>query len=174
LEPEQIETLLDQAHVSEMRARESVGRRAMPRQAILGTLIMGGLRVSELIALDRRDLNLGAGRIIVPASKTEAGLGREIDLIFTRLTDLLTEYVATTELPMTGPLFPSYGGGRLSVGGIGRMLADTLNEAREHAAHPIGDCTPHALRRTNITILIAAGCDPAYVTNQVGTVLRGG
>jgi Phage integrase family len=32
----------------------------------------------------------------------------------------------------------------------------------------IVDCTPHTLRRTYISLLLAAGCDPAYVQQQVG------
>ena len=30
------------------------------------------------------------------------------------------------------------------------------------------ECTPHTLRRTYISLLLAAGCDPAYVRQQVG------
>lgn len=32
----------------------------------------------------------------------------------------------------------------------------------------IVECTPHTLRRTYISLLLAAGCDPAYVQQQVG------
>jgi hypothetical protein len=30
------------------------------------------------------------------------------------------------------------------------------------------ECTPHTLRGTYISLLLAAGCDPAYVQQQVG------
>ena len=46
------------------------------------------------------------------------------------------------------------------------MLANTL--LRERGIPEIVHCTPHTLRRTYISLLLAAGCDPAYVMAQVG------
>jgi integrase len=39
---------------------------------------------------------------------------------------------------------------------------------RNRGVREIVDCTPHTLRRTYISLLLAAGCDPAYVQHQVG------
>jgi hypothetical protein len=53
-----------------------------------------------------------------------------------------------------------------------RVLAKTLAEANRHLRQrgvpEIVECTPHTLRRTYISLLLAAGCDPAYVQQRVG------
>jgi integrase len=53
-----------------------------------------------------------------------------------------------------------------------RVLAKVVAEAnellRERGVPEILECTPHTLRRTYISLLPAAGCDPAYVQQQVG------
>jgi len=46
------------------------------------------------------------------------------------------------------------------------VLANRL--LRERGIPEIAHCTPHTLRRTFISLLLAAGCDPAYVMAQVG------
>jgi integrase len=52
------------------------------------------------------------------------------------------------------------------------VLAKTVVEAnellRQRGVPEIVDCTPHTLRRTYISLLLAAGCDPAYVQQRVG------
>jgi integrase len=47
------------------------------------------------------------------------------------------------------------------------VLANGL--LRERGILEIAHCTPHTLRRTFISLPLAAGCDPAYVMAQVGT-----
>jgi hypothetical protein len=53
----------------------------------------------------------------------------------------------------------------------GRDLAgfdEILQNLRQRGVPEIVDSTPHTLRRTYISLLLAAGCDPAYVQQQVG------
>lgn len=39
---------------------------------------------------------------------------------------------------------------------------------RERRVPEIRACTPHTLGRTYISLMLAAGCDPAYVQEQAG------
>jgi integrase len=43
---------------------------------------------------------------------------------------------------------------------------------RERGIPEIVHCTPHTLRRSYISLLLAGGCDPANVMAQVGTRTR--
>jgi len=170
LEPEQVLVLIDAAKAHETAARAVVGARAAPAAAIVGCLVMGGQRISEVIDTERQAVNLGA-RMMRAGGKTEAGMGREIDLVFDVLIDLLGDYLARH--PGGQLLFPAHNsGGHRSADNVRRMLdeilvgAETIAEARGVAA--LGKVTPHALRRTNISLLCAAGYDPAWIMAQVG------
>lgn len=55
-------------------------RAAGRHRALIGTMILAGLRVGELTNLRWRDLNLAEGKLCVAESKTDAGEGRVIDL----------------------------------------------------------------------------------------------
>ena len=70
LEPEQVWALLDAAAALEREARRVIGTRAMPRRAILATLVMGGERISELCA------TAGATSTSTPASCVPAARPR--------------------------------------------------------------------------------------------------
>jgi integrase len=68
---EQICALL--AAAGELDAEQKSNGR-MHRRALLATLVFAGLRISELIALDWRDVDLQVGRLRVRRSKTDAGI----------------------------------------------------------------------------------------------------
>jgi integrase len=55
---------------------------------------------------------------------------------------------------------------------VQRVVAKVVAEANEllceRGVPEIVECTPHTLRRTYISLLLAAGCDPAYLQQQVG------
>jgi integrase len=135
---------------------------------------LGGLRISELCSLERGLVNLGVDVIQTTRSKTAAGY-REIDVIFAALHQDLAEHLArpTAFSRSRDPLVPSENGNRLVPSNIRqRVLAKVVAEAnallRERGVPEIVECTPHTLRRTYISLLLAAGCDPAYVQQQVG------
>lgn len=170
LEPDQVWALLDAAHALEVEARKTTGARALPRRAIIATLVMGGERISELCDTRRANLNLGA-RILRAGGKTAAGMNRSIDLIFDVLIDILSDHVASLDDP-SGYLFPAHGGTRLAPDNVRRMLAETAARAdelaRDRGIAPPGHVTPHMCRRTNISLLAAAGYDPSWIMAQVG------
>lgn len=147
--------------------------RTRGRRAAIATLAFAGLRASELGDLVWRDVDLAAGRIYVGRSKTDAGV-REVDILPV-LRDELTEHKARSR--NTGPddlVFPTATGGRRDKDNIRtRVLmpvvvrADELLEEREQQPLPQG-VTPHKLRHTFASVLIALGRDPATVMNQLG------
>jgi len=72
LEPEQVKPLLDAA----VRGLRGGGTMPDPRmRTLFAAGICTGLRIGELLALRRRDVNLAQGRLTVTDSKTEAGKG---------------------------------------------------------------------------------------------------
>jgi integrase len=173
LEVDQVWALLDAARIRERHAA-SFTESPYPARALVSTLTLGGLRISELCALRRARVNLGVGVIKIGRSKTEAGY-REVDGIFVALHEDLGDHLAETTAfgGADDPLFPSATGNLLSTNNVRQrvvdksvVLANTL--LRKRGIPEIGHCTPHTLRRTYISLLLAAGCDPAYVMAQVG------
>lgn len=144
----------------------------LARRALLSTLTWTGLRISELIALDWRDVDLAAGRLRVRQSKTDAGI-RYVDLAPVLHGELRA--LKATRMPKPNdPVFPSAVGTRLD---RNRVLKRILGEAVERAdkqlakdglsALPEG-LTLHALRRTNATVRDAIGQSVSYIMEQLG------
>jgi integrase len=173
LEVDQVWALLDAAALRERRI--AVYRPYVyPGRVIVSMLTLGGLRISELCCLERGLVNLGVDVIHTSRSKTAAGY-REIDVIFAALHQDLSEHLArpTAFGRSRDPLIPSGTGNWLVASNIRqRVLAKVVAEAnellRKRGIPEIVECTPHTLRRTYISLLLAAGCDPAYVQQQVG------
>jgi integrase len=173
LEVDQVWALLDAASERECRVAD-LRSDTYPCRVILSSLTLGGLRIAELLALERGLVNLGLDVIQTSRSKTAAGY-REVDVIFAALHQDLAEHIArpTPHGTARDLLVPSATGRRLSPSNVRqRVLAKTVVEAnellRQRGVPEIVDCTPHTLRRTYISLLLAAGCDPAYVQQQVG------
>lgn len=173
LEVDQVWALLDAAAIRERRIA-AYRPYVYPGRVIVSMLTLGGLRISELCFLERGLVNLGVGVIHTSRSKTAEGY-REIDVIFAALHQDLAEYLARSSefRGARDPLVPSGNGKPLVASNIRqRVLAKVVPEAnellRQRGVPEIVECTPHALRRTYISLLLAAGCDPAYVQQQVG------
>lgn len=166
---EQIEALLDAAAELDREPRW----RSADRHATVATLIFAGPRAHELCNLLWRDVDLANGRIFIGRSKTQAGL-REIDLAPV-LRDVLAAHKARAF--SAGPddlVFPTGTGGRRDKDNLrNRVLAaaisraDELLERRGSTPLPRG-LTPHKLRHTFASVLIACGEDPASVMAQIG------
>lgn len=164
---DQISALLD--------AADSVGRRTpWPGydRAALATLTFAGLRIGELMDLRRKDVDLPSGRIRVGRSKTEAGL-RDVNLLPV-LRDELLAYLAGRDLGPDAYVFGTKAGNRGSESNLrNRLLKPAVIAANialvEKERTPMSErVTPHSLRRTFASVLVAIGEDPAYVMNQLG------
>jgi integrase len=168
---EQIEALLWAAGQLDSEAR--VDRRATPRQVLLMTLTLAGPRIGEALSLRWRDVDLPAGRLSIRDSKTDAGI-RQVDLV-PALREALSVHKAQTRFGASGDfVFPTDKGRRANPSNIrNRILARAIERADDRLAElgaaPLPDgLTPHSLRRTFISLLLAAGAEVPYVMRQVG------
>jgi integrase len=158
LQPEQVAALLAAAGSLDADARASdTGR----RRPLFATLTLAGLRISEGLDLRWRDVNLAARKLRVVQSKTDAGV-REVDISPT-LAELLGEY--RTRSRYTDPddlVFPTGKGRRDNPSNIrNRYLAGAVERANERlgkvGVELIGKVSPHSLRRTYASLLLATG-----------------
>jgi len=191
---EQIAALLDAAGELD-RGAKSNGQ--VPRRAILSTLVFAGLRIGELIELRWRDVDLAAGRITVRASKTDAGV-RSVDLLPVLRDELAALRASKTTAGEQGNVldldahrarrraqegkrtlsaervFPTQAGGAMNPSNVrNRVLAKSVERANERledaGATPLPDSlTPHKLRHTFASLLVALGTDPGAVMDQLG------
>lgn len=168
---EQIAALLEAG--GELDAEARVDRQATPRRAFLATLTLAGLRISEALDLRWRDIDLSAGRLRVTDSKTDAGV-RLVDLL-PALREELSAH--KTETRFGGPedfMFPTESGGRQDRNNARRrVVVKSVERASEdliaRGLNPLPEgITPHSLRRTFISLLLATGSEVPYVMRQVG------
>jgi integrase len=169
LQPDQVKALLGAADELDQEARHGDTRRRRP---LIATLVLAGLRISEALDLRWRDVNLAARKLYVRDAKTEAGI-REVDLT-PYLQEVLSEYRTRTR--HAGPddrVFATSTGERDNPSNVrNRFLAGAVEQANvaleEAGAEVIAHVTPHALRRTFASLLLAAGADVPYVMAQLG------
>jgi len=168
---EQIVALLEAG--GELDAEARVDRRATPRRAFLATLTLAGLRIGEALALRWADVDLPAGRLRVADSKTDAGV-RMVDLL-PALREEFSIHKAQTRF--AGPddfVFPTESGRRQDRNNVRpRVVTRSVERASENligrGRNPLPDgITPHSLRRTFISLLLATGAEVPYVMRQVG------
>jgi integrase len=169
LQPDQVAALLGAAGKIDADAREGDTRRRRP---LLATLTLAGLRISEALDLRWRDVNLDARRLRVAAAKTDAGI-REVDLT-PALQELLADYRSRSPYTQSGDLvFPTSAGKRDNPSNVRNRYLDSAAkianaDLRAAGREPMPDVTPHSLRRTFISLLLAAGADVPYVMAQAG------
>lgn len=165
--------------VNDPRGRCYIRRRhnqTTGRKAAIAVLMLAGPRVAAGGALLERDLDLANGRISVGRDKTDAGM-REIDML-ALLREILVEHRAQKieEGAPTGPndpvLIAATGRARDRYN-LAKVVAAVVRRAEELQAQrggqpiPLG-ITPHKLRHTFASILVAIGKDPNYVMEQLG------
>jgi len=166
---EQIEALLDAA----AELDRDPGHLCCEREAIVATLIFAGPRAHEIGYMLERDIDLANTRIFVGRSKTAAGL-REIRTL-PILHDILAAHKARPAAGGPDALaFPTGTGGRRDRSNLReRVLAEVFERAdqllRERGELPLPKgLSPHKLRHTFASILVALGTDPAQVMRQIG------
>jgi integrase len=143
------------------------------RRAAIATLLLGGGRASATGALVWRDVDLANGRFEVGRDKTDAGM-REVDML-PLLREILTEHKAASEnAGPDDPVFATSSGKPRSRHNLRHDVveavvarANQLVEERGMQPLPLG-ITPHKLRHTFASILVAIGKDPTYVMQQLG------
>jgi integrase len=139
----------------------------------VATLVFAGPRISEALALRWRDVDLASGRLTIAASKTDAGV-RTIDLLPVLRDELASHRAQARRTGGDDLVFAPGKGDPLSAGNIRRRVlsraVELANEAQEtRGLPPLPEgITPHGLRHTFASLLIAKGEDPAYVMTQLG------
>ncbi len=144
-------------------------------RALLATAIMaGGLRVSELVNLRWRDVDLTAATLRVPVSKTEAGL--RLVHLEPELVALLREHKLASRWSQPEDfMFPGRrrerprerNSVRTRVLHTGVKRANEALQASGQAPIPAG-ITFHALRRTYAALRAELGEHPAITAAQMG------
>jgi integrase len=166
---DQIQILLDAAgNLDERRTARTSGRRAL-----IATLVLAGLRAGEASQLRWRDVDLANGRLRIARSKTRAGL-REVSMLALLRDELGVHKAATPTAKPDSHVFTTATGRPRDKDNIRtRVLQPAVLEADELlrgcglASLPPG-LTPHSLRHTFASVLVAAGEDPASVMAQLG------
>jgi integrase/recombinase XerC len=147
---------------ADMRAGEARDQWVLVRDAAVLALLYGcGLRISEALSLKRRDMD-GA-----PDALTVTGKGNKTRMVplLPQVAKLVTGYVALCpyDLPANGPLFIGARGGPLSP----RIIQLAMERLRGALGLP-DTATPHALRHSFATHLLAGGGDLRAIQELLG------
>ena len=122
-------------------------------KAILEVLYSAGLRVSELVGLNRVDIGDGTVRVIGKGNRQRlAPLG-------TQAIKALEAWLAVNDNDV---VFTNYKGGRLSV----RSVQNLVDKYTEKAG--LGKLTPHSFRHSCATHLLDNGADIRSVQEMLG------
>ncbi len=148
-------------------------RNDIPRRAILATLVLAGVRISELCGLVGEDVDLASGRIRVRRDVTKTDAGERFIPIVPALREALVDHRATHHYCGGDFVFGTRTGGRNSPDNIrARIVAGAHQRANERladASRPgIGHLTPHTLRRTFASLLAESGVSPRRAMYLLG------
>ena len=148
-------------------------RNDVPRRVIVETLILGGLRVSELCGVDAPHVDLAAARLRVPRSATKSDAGERNVPIVPALERWLIEHRARSPNGPGRPACATRNGTRQNPDNIrSRILApirDRANRQLEAEGRlPIAHMTPHTLRRTFASILAVSDVPPRRAMYLMG------
>ena len=128
--------------------------------------IQTGLRASELTALTRGDVHLGAGAYVACHGK---GRKDRITPLTPATVTILRAWLAEHAAEPDAPLFPASHGGSLSPDALQQRL--TVHAATAaHASPALADkkITPHVLRHTAAMRLLHAGVDITVIALWFG------
>lgn len=128
--------------------------------AVLTLLYGCGLRISEALALDGRDWPFRESLII----RGKGGRERQVPVLPVA-RDAVADYLRQSPWPLhpDQPLFRGARGARLNPG----IIANTMRQARQALGLP-PTATPHALRHSFATHLLAAGGDLRTIQELLG------
>jgi integrase len=154
-------------------ARHPGALTTLVRRAMVATLGCAGLRNTELCDLDWPDLVFAHRKIRVADAKTPAGV-REVAMTPRLLEELLAYRSTLGDVAHDDPAFPTLRGTRRNKDNLNaRVMKPALTRANELRAErglpalPPG-VTVHTLRRTYVSLMLAAGADVRWVQSQVG------
>jgi integrase/recombinase XerC len=150
-----------------MEFPEGDGLAARRDRAILETLYSTGARVSELVGMNRQDLDARDGLVrlrgkgrkerIVPIGDVALEAVREYHAALRRRSSLVTRHSEHGQ-----PVFLNARGGRLTVRSVDRLVAKYSSRLMG------GRVSPHALRHSFATHLLDEGADLRAIQEMLG------
>ena len=169
LEADELAELLAVAGKLDRSARfdQRIGRRPM-----VAVMAKSGLRVGEVCALRWRSVDAAHQRLVIEQAKTAAGV-REVDLSLDLVDELNTWRAERKPVSVDELVFATDSGRPRDKDSVReRVLVPVVNRVneirRERGIAPPPKITPHALRRTYISLMLEAGAPLPYVMDQVG------
>jgi integrase len=174
LEVDEHLALLDAAGELEAEARRDF--KGLGRRAMVATLGLAGLRISEMMDLRVAQVDLVRSRFKLADAKTEAGV-REVEITLYLRDELLAHVMDRQARGL--PLAPSdhfFGTATGRRRDPDRFRDRILARAAERASAnrqaqgfpPLPAITPHSLRRTWATFAAMIGRDPKWIAAQIG------
>jgi site-specific recombinase XerD len=160
-------SFLNDEEVSALLAAPDIGRWEGRRDRALMTLaVQSGLRLSELIGLSCRDVELGVSPYVHCTGKAR----KERCVPLTGATVVvLRGWVQERSGRPDEPLFPTRTGRRLSDDAVERRVATHKARAEERCVSLVSKkLTPHVLRHTSAMSLLHAGVDVAVIALWLG------
>ncbi len=169
LEADELAELLAVANEVDRAARsdQRIGRRPL-----IAVMAKSGLRVGEVCALRWRSVDTAHQRLVVEQAKTAVGV-REVDLSLDLVEELNAWRAERKPDSVDEFVFATDSGRPRDKDSVReRVLAPVVNCVNEIRAErgimPLPKITPHALRRTYISLMLEAGAPLPYVMDQVG------
>ena len=166
-----IPKFLQEEDLKSMFSVQNMDKRSGVRdKAILQVLYSTGLRVSELVNLNRDEVNLNTGEFPV------IGKGRKVRTVYLSpaATDSLRRYLNTRRDDFK-PLFIRYSGVKMKAEDFdGESLRLTVRSIQRLVKKYVGiagiavDATPHTLRHSFATTLLSQGADLRSVQELLG------
>jgi len=134
--------------------------------ALLLVTVQTGARLSEVTALKRQDVSLGAGAHIHVVGK---GRKERCTPLTKQTTAVLKSWLQEPARGNSDVLFPNARGGRLSADGMQYILAKQFAVARQACPSlKRKRVTPHVLRHTAAMALLQAGVDTSLIALWLG------
>jgi len=135
-------------------------------RAWLLVALQTGLRVSEMITLERQDVSLDTGAHVHCIGK---GRKERCTPLTQQAVRVLRDWMREPRRPQTETLFPNARGGRLSTDGV-QYLLDKHTTIARHACPSLQHkrVTPHVLRHAAAMELLQAGVDRAVIALWLG------
>ena len=157
-------SILNRADVDRLIEFDSEDRRpsALRDRAIIETLYSTGLRVSELVGLDWRDIDDDLQMVTVRAGK---GNKDRVVPIGTPALDALKAWRGAMPIPWepNGPVIVSLRGARLTTRSVQLIVAKRLV-----ASGIVGAITPHGVRHCFATHMLDEGADLRSIQEMLG------
>lgn len=140
-------------------------------RVLTAVLLFGGLRISEALGLTWNDVDLATGHLRIrhqlnrngERARLKTATARRDVVVMDALAALLRRHrLASPHSTRTDPVFVTSSGSAMSARNSGRALTLVAERAG------LAGVTPHALRHTFASLLIAQGRDPVFVADQLG------